>query len=960
MSRCLRFIIPALLAIFLFSISTLAQQAPPSADTFASSATPTTNYGSSIILVVASGNNTYLKFNLSGVPAGPSVSKATLRLFVDAVVTGGQFDVYNLPSTPSWSESTLKYNTPPPALGASATGGHPITVSTSSFNTFVLIDITSTVQGWLTNPSSNNGVALALVGSTGWFSFDSKESFLTAHQPELEIVLNGPAGVQGPQGPTGATGHAGSAGANGAQGPQGSTGAAGANGAQGPQGLTGAKGDTGSAGTMGPIGLVGPQGPAGTNGTNGAGFTFRNAFSSSTAYATNDVVTFNGSTYVAIEANGPSNSNPDVNPAWTLMAQQGSTGAAGPAGSAGATGPQGPQGLIGTAGPVGPQGPAGSAGTNGAQGPQGFTGPQGLQGATGPQGPAGSAGADPNSRMIFPSFFPGNLSGSWLGGQFVLDQAITVLRIAATAKTPTASGCPAAVFRFTDGTKGQDLVLTPAQYWSDSGPIVLTFAAGSTLQASLRTGSTCPSNTGADANLLVEYKMQASGDTDSCSGTSCGGICTTSSSDPSNCGSCGAACASGTPCTSGSCGSGGGGTISCTTSAQCPVEANAGPGTCSSNICIYACTMGFSDCDHNVNNGCETNLLTNPSNCGTCGNVCASGQSCIGGACTGGMGTISCHTAADCPAEPNTSSPTCSSNICIYACTAGFSDCDHNVNNGCEANLLTNPSNCGTCGNVCTSGQSCIGGACTGGGGTISCTTSAQCPPEANAGPGTCSSNICIYACNSGFNDCDHNVNNGCETNTSNNLNNCGACGQVCAPPPNASAICAQGGCAIGACNAGFADCNAVIADGCEINLTNDVNNCGACGHVCGGGFTCSNSTCVQSTLGNGSACSSNGQCGSGSCAQGVCCNTSCNSCTGGTAQACNLPGLVGTCATVACAPFVCSNNACPTTCSSDLNCANGFFCSSNRCVQQGARGTGCTAGDQCLSGSCDSFNFCN
>src|SRR5450631_3229847 len=217
MSRCPRLIVPALLAIFPFSISTLAQQAPPSADTFVSSSLPSTNYGSNIILVVASGNNTYMKFNLSGVPAGPSVSKATLRLFVDAVVSGGQFDVYNLPSTPSWSESTLKYNTAPSSLGASTTGGHPITVSTSSFNTFVLIDITSTVQGWLTNPSSNNGMALALVGSTGWFSFDSKESFLTAHQPELEIVLNGPAGAQGPQGPqgpTGATGPAGSAGAN--------------------------------------------------------------------------------------------------------------------------------------------------------------------------------------------------------------------------------------------------------------------------------------------------------------------------------------------------------------------------------------------------------------------------------------------------------------------------------------------------------------------------------------------------------------------------------------------------------------------------------------------------------------------------------------------------------------------------------------------------------------------------
>jgi YVTN family beta-propeller protein len=168
----------------------LAQQSPPSADTFVSSGAPKANFGSSIILVVGSGTTTYMKFNLSGVPSGATVNKATLRLFLDAVSTGGQFDVYNLPAAPTWSERTLTYNTPPPALGLSATGGHPIAVSTSSVNTFLLIDITPTVQNWLTNPSSNNGVALALIGTAGYFSFESKEGVFTSHEPELEIVLN--------------------------------------------------------------------------------------------------------------------------------------------------------------------------------------------------------------------------------------------------------------------------------------------------------------------------------------------------------------------------------------------------------------------------------------------------------------------------------------------------------------------------------------------------------------------------------------------------------------------------------------------------------------------------------------------------------------------------------------------------------------------------------------------------
>jgi hypothetical protein len=99
MSKSVSPVLLVVIAISLLSAYTLAQQAPPSADTFVSSATPKINYGSSIIDAVSPGSTTYLKFNLSGVPVGPAVSKATLRLYVDAVVTGGHFDVYNLPST---------------------------------------------------------------------------------------------------------------------------------------------------------------------------------------------------------------------------------------------------------------------------------------------------------------------------------------------------------------------------------------------------------------------------------------------------------------------------------------------------------------------------------------------------------------------------------------------------------------------------------------------------------------------------------------------------------------------------------------------------------------------------------------------------------------------------------------------------------------------------------------------
>ncbi len=208
----------------------------------------------------------------------------------------------------------------------------------------------------------------------------------------------GPIGQTGPAGPTGATGAAGPTGptgltgATGPQGSQGPTGLAGVAGPQGPVGLTGAsgaQGATGATGLMGLTGAQGPQGPQGPAGTNGTGFNFRNAFDPTATYAVNDVCTYNGSTYVAIAANGPSSQTPDQNPtAWSVMAQQ---GAIGPTGAQGATGATGPQGSIGLTGATGATGATGPQGLTGATGPQGL---MGLTGAQGPQGPAGPAGTN--------------------------------------------------------------------------------------------------------------------------------------------------------------------------------------------------------------------------------------------------------------------------------------------------------------------------------------------------------------------------------------------------------------------------------------------------------------------------------------------------------------------------------------------------------------------------------------
>ncbi len=89
--------------------------------------------------------------------------------------------------------------------------------------------------------------------------------------------------------------------------------------------------------------------------------------------------------------------------------------------------------------------------------------------------------------------------------------------------------------------------------------------------------------------------------------------------------------------------------------------------------------------------------------------------------------------------------------------------------------------NCGGCGSVCGSGQSCCGGNC--------------------SDPMT-------------------------------DPNNCGGCGTVCVVR-NGTATCVGGTCAIGSCNTGYADCDHSYMNGCETQTSADTSNCGSCNHVC-------------------------------------------------------------------------------------------------------------------------------
>ena len=189
------------LLILLLSLACLpsgaSAQLTPRADAYTSTATPTTNFGAKTLLDVESASQTaYIQFDLSAIPAGytsADITKATLMLYVNAVTKAGSFNVDYVNGT--WSESTIDASNAP-TLGSTIAASVPLT--TADKNQYILIDITTAVQAWLSG-TANDGIAL--VGNSPMnASFDSKESTTTSHSAELDIVFtpgSGGGGITG-------------------------------------------------------------------------------------------------------------------------------------------------------------------------------------------------------------------------------------------------------------------------------------------------------------------------------------------------------------------------------------------------------------------------------------------------------------------------------------------------------------------------------------------------------------------------------------------------------------------------------------------------------------------------------------------------------------------------------------------------------------------------------------------
>src|SRR5260370_3815310 len=113
-----------------------------------------------------------VQFDLSTLPSGTTaaeVSRGTLRLYCNRMDTGGLVSVQ--PVGGSWGEYSVTSATLP-SLGSAAQ-----VVTVSQAGAYVAVDVTAMVQGWITAPATDNG--LALTAGTGGVEFDSKENDLT-------------------------------------------------------------------------------------------------------------------------------------------------------------------------------------------------------------------------------------------------------------------------------------------------------------------------------------------------------------------------------------------------------------------------------------------------------------------------------------------------------------------------------------------------------------------------------------------------------------------------------------------------------------------------------------------------------------------------------------------------------------------------------------------------------------
>ena len=205
-----------------------------------------------------------------------------------------------------------------------------------------------------------------------------------------------------------------------------------------------------------------------------------------------------------------------------------------------------------------------------------------------------------------------------------------------------------------------------------------------------------------------------------------------------------------------------------------------------------------------------------------------------------------------------------------------------------------------------------------------------------------CAANACVLTCAAGTGDCDGDPRNGCEVDLQRDPRHCLACATACASTPHADAVCAATGCGA-RCQPGFADCDGLATNGCEVELAVDAAHCGACGRAC--------------AVANGQA-----QCAAGVCARARC-NATFDDCDGVASNGCEAridsTTHCGRCGNACTVNMLCTAGTCASSCA-----AGTTLCGAS-CVDTGTSATDCgrcgnacpsapNAAPSCAASTCD------